>query len=527
MRSTQQGSPASVPRSAGKAMLGGVLTLATGLASQMLVAGLFGAGAEMDAYLTAVMIPTFLYLVCTSGLVLVLVPAFIEREAAGEPENAWALVGTFLWILTLSLSILACVGAAAAPQLIALIAPGFAPEKAAGAADMLRITLFSVPLLGLWNVAAGLQNARRRFFWPSASTAVGSLGNVIVLALLFPRLGAMSLAWANLAAAACTAAVNIVPLLRHGWPYLLPPGHPAVRRILALNLPFLIFGVFTNSVGLFERTFASHLPDGDLSYLGYAYKLSGIAVVILASAVAAAIYPVMVRAYHAGGRTALARESAYGLRLSLAGALPVVVLIAVLGAPLVRLLYQRGAFSLADAGHVAEIAAVIMTSDLLLRMLSNIIARTLYILEDTWAFMTLNALGVGVYVLIGPWVVAQWGYRGLAWAQPLQMGFVVLVSFVYMGKKLSCFSAGGLVGPVLRMLAAGAVTWAAAMLLMVGLWAAPLWLQVGLIGLLSTGVYIGLLFWADREIAAGLVDIGMSILRRLTGERGEALPRAG
>jgi putative peptidoglycan lipid II flippase len=88
----------SVSRSAFKVTLGGFFSLLAGLASQVITAAFFGAGAEMDAYLTAMVVPLYLQAVLLSGLSFVFIPAFVNEEAKGNDENAWALAGTFFWL---------------------------------------------------------------------------------------------------------------------------------------------------------------------------------------------------------------------------------------------------------------------------------------------------------------------------------------------------------------------------------------------------------------------------------------------
>ena len=60
----------SVAQSAFKVNAGSVLSLITSLISQLVVAWAFGTGAEMDAFLTAYVIPVYLQAVFLGGLSL-------------------------------------------------------------------------------------------------------------------------------------------------------------------------------------------------------------------------------------------------------------------------------------------------------------------------------------------------------------------------------------------------------------------------------------------------------------------------
>ena len=147
----------AVSKSVLKVMLGGSVSLAANLLSQVVIAAYFGAGAEMDAFLTALVIPAYLLFVLVNGLSFVVVPAFIHEDAAGRSEDAWGLVGTFFWVTTLGLGGLALLVAVFADPILSITAPSLPPEKMHTAAQILSITIFTLPLGGLRLLAEGVQ----------------------------------------------------------------------------------------------------------------------------------------------------------------------------------------------------------------------------------------------------------------------------------------------------------------------------------------------------------------------------------
>ena len=177
----------SITKPASRVMFGGVLALFAGLASNIIVAYIFGAGSSMDAYLTAIVIPSYLQIVFFSSLSFVVIPAFIEAKAKNQDEDAWGLVGTFFWITLIVLSLIAVLGSVFSQPLIRLVVPGFQSTKSALASQMLAISIFTMPFIGISTLTTAIQNARHRFFWPSFAPAFGSMTNVIVL-LIFSRI---------------------------------------------------------------------------------------------------------------------------------------------------------------------------------------------------------------------------------------------------------------------------------------------------------------------------------------------------
>ena len=124
----------------------------------------------------------------------------------------------------------------------------------------------------------------------------------------------------------------------------------------------MVFGIFSDSTSIFERFFASDLPDGDLSYIGYANKISSIFVALLASGIAGAIFPSMARAFSNEGEEGLAQQFRHGLRLTLAVAVPASALVAVLAIPIISIIYERGAFTHATTINVSRIILILVST---------------------------------------------------------------------------------------------------------------------------------------------------------------------
>jgi putative peptidoglycan lipid II flippase len=222
----------------------------------------------------------------------------------------------------------------------------------------------------------------------------------------------------------------------------MPLTDTRVLLMAKLVLPLMLSALFARSTSLFERFFASGLPDGNLSYLGYAYKISNIMVLVLANSIASAIFPAMARAYSEYGEKGLKKQAEYGLRLSFAVALPVLGISGAIAVPLVTVLFERGAFQQSDTLNISRIVLIVMLGDVLLRMLGNVIGRTFYVLKDTYTFPIVTAITAGLYIPFGMILAKIWGYIGLASATPIQMGLGILVVSLLLIRKLPTFQFG-------------------------------------------------------------------------------------
>lgn len=515
--SKQPVEPNKVSRSAFKVSAGGIFSLAAGLGSQAFIAWLFGAGVEMDAFLTAVVVPVYLQAVLISGLSFVFIPAFIESQVAGNEEDAWALAGTFFWVVGGLLAVIAMIGSFLAPQIIALIAPGLSPDKAAISSRMLSILIFVVPVTGLGSLTVGIQNAQDRFFWPAMGGAVNSLGNIAALFFLYGRLGAEALAWSYLVAVAAQASITVIPVLRHGWPYRIPLRDERVKSIARLIVPFIVFGVLTKMTPVLQRYFASGLPDGDLSYLGYADKVVRIFDTLLAGSVATAIFPAMSNAFSKRGQNGLVDTLKYGLRLTAVVSLPLVAIMSAVAVPFTTVLFERGAFTREATLHVSRIVPIVVAGAIIFTMLGNLLARAFYVMKNTRTVPMIAAVSSIAYIFMAYYLVGVWGYMGLAAAQMLFKALGAVVLLILLLRKLDLFKAKKVFKPLAIYVTASLLAYATARGLLLLLAE-----QAPVVNLILAGggaglLYLLVLFQLDKNMAqAALEAIGLRRLRKIT-----------
>jgi putative peptidoglycan lipid II flippase len=516
-----------ISRAALKVAIGGVFSLLAGLASQILTAYLFGADAEMDAFYTALTVPLYLQIVLLGGLPFVIIPAFVHEQSEGREEDAWGLTGSMLWISTVVLLITAIVGVLFSSQLIALFAPGYDADKARLASQMQSILMFTVPFTGLGTFTAGVENTRGRFFWPATATAVGSVGNVIALLVLQPLVGPLALAWGNLISTILIAAITTIPVLMHGWKRLLPISDHRLREMLTLIAPFIIFGLITNSKLILERYFASPLPDGQLAYLGYAYKIANIFIILLATSIASAIFPTMARAFSNEGLPGLVEQSDFGLRVTLAIALPVVFIISVVAVPLLKIFYERGAFLPSATIAVSLVIPIVMLNEVLFRMIMNMVGRTFFVLKDTLTINWVSSVTIILYIIAGYYLTQRWGYWGLALAQPIQAGASIILACILLANKVKQF-------PFSRLLKSGLIYTGLSIVSSMAAWLVlsllgqmyPL-VQLILSATVAVLVYGALIYRLDHHMALSLWDMSgipklYSIVRSRVAQPNEA-----
>ena len=212
-----------------------LLSRVLGLVRDVVFARLFGASPLMDAFFVAFRIPNIFRRWSAEGsFSQAFVPVFSEYDQTREHAEVRELVRRAAGTLGIILSVLAAVGALAAPVLIAIFAPGFATEDAAGsseadryalAVDMLRWTFPYLLFVSLAALAGGILNSYQRFVAAAFSPVVLNVVLIVFavwVAPLYDRPG-MALA-AGVFAAGVVQLAFMLPSLRGSGSCRCPPG---------------------------------------------------------------------------------------------------------------------------------------------------------------------------------------------------------------------------------------------------------------------------------------------------------------
>jgi len=210
--------------------------------------------------------------------------------------------------------------------------------------------------------------------------------------------------------------------IREKW-FILPRyGHwdPRVKSLLKQAAPLFIGSATDMLLTLIDRTMASFLPEGSIASLGYAQKIFLLPLGVWAVQIAESSYPYIVSAFavsDVGKGYRLARGAIQRILFFIAPAMAGLLLLA---PSIVRIIYQRGAFSEANTALVARVLQGYM-GVLLFSSVQYIETRLFYARRNTMTpmFISVASLGmnVGLNYLLG--FMFHLGAYGLAVASSI------------------------------------------------------------------------------------------------------------
>src|SRR5256886_7073085 len=142
-----------------------------GLIREMVFAGLFGAGRNLDAFLMAFRLPNLLRdLFAEGALSTAFITTFSKKIAVEGDESAWRLANKVATLTAVFMSMVTLLGIVFAPQLVDLLTWwSWSPDKTALTILLTRIMWPFMLLVSLAALVMGVLNAKPRFGPPARS----------------------------------------------------------------------------------------------------------------------------------------------------------------------------------------------------------------------------------------------------------------------------------------------------------------------------------------------------------------------
>jgi putative peptidoglycan lipid II flippase len=436
----------------------------------VVVAALFGTTAAKDAFLVAWAIPDLISGLVTEGLSGVLVPIFSEFVSKGDEARAWRIASSIANAIVLLLA-LAGVGVLVfAPALVSALAPAFPPASHDLAVRLTRLLAISMVFLGLQGLITSVLNAHQRFVAPGLAPLTFNIAVCVVVLATAGRLGIDSLALAFVAGVICSILIQLprLPWERLRYTPTIDVHDEGTRRFGRLVGPLMLGTLILSSAGVINRIFASFLPEGSLAALDFALRTTGPAYVI-APALATVLLPTLARQASLGQWDDFRARLTLGVRMHLLVAIPASAGFIILSEPIIRLLFQRGAF---DERSTAMTAAALAWYSLGLTVygLYYLLINTFYALQNTVIRIQAGLVLVATYVVGNVVLIGPMGANGIALSYGLAHTAACVLLLVRLAKRLDGWRVErDVAGFALRLLAATAVMSAAALALRVGL----------------------------------------------------------
>jgi putative peptidoglycan lipid II flippase len=403
-----------------------------GLVREVVAAYYFGTKGRINAFTVAYQVPNLIRaLVADAALSSAFVPVFTELLEKGDRKRAWRVASSVFFLMLLGLGALTALCILFAPLIIAPFGnPGGDKELAV---TLTRILFPTVVLLGVSGVIVGILNSYDEFTVPALAPIAWNIAIIAGLVIGVPRANSID---TKLYVYAVSILIGTVIQVLLPVPWLrgldgrlrvvLDWRDPAVKQVFVLMVPVTLGLGLINFNAIVDSLFASRLidPEQAPTAIDKAFRIYMLPQGIFSVAVATILFPTLARLAARNDMPAFRTTSASGLRLIGFLLFPASAATAALATPIVRLVYQHGAFTPDQTKVVAQCLAAFalgLTFNGYMLMLN----RSFFSLQSPWVPTTVALLNLGLNGVLDAVF-----YRFGTWGIPLSTSVVNIAGTV-------------------------------------------------------------------------------------------------
>lgn len=383
-------------------------------AKDVLLSLQFGAGPQTDAYFIANAIPGFVFGGVFATIGLVFLPAFKRASADSDYEASltYRTAAVSYSALSAVLGGLTFVGAS---FIVSTVAPELLLSTHDLAVTMTRIMAFSFVFSGWVGLQSAVLQSHKLLIWPQL---VQLMNHVFVIGGLAM---AALLDWTItvLAYAAVLGWMVVAPLMSRRsaayWPKARAPWFDRGKAIAMASLSVPVFlSLSMDQASLLVGTYlGSAFPEGAISHLNYAQRLTMLLSSVFALVISFMLFPYLTESIVGRDFEKTRRYLALALIMALLLSAPLLVISLVMSEELISFLFQRGAFGREDVVATGKVL-VLFAPIIVLTAVREVLNRLFLAWQQTWALLAFGALAMITNVIASFNFSRMVGLEGIA-----------------------------------------------------------------------------------------------------------------
>jgi putative peptidoglycan lipid II flippase len=381
-----------------------ILSQVLGLFRDRLLAGVFGAGSELDLYYAAFRIPDFLFVTVGSLVsVSVLIPFLAERLSndVGEGRRFLDSVFSFFLILIVCLGIIVF---ALVPFILSFVFPGFPESSKETLVTLTRIMLLSPILLGVSGLYSSIVQTHSRFFIYALGPLLYNLGIIIGIMVFAPTFGLPGLAFGVVLGALMHLLIQTPFVIKVKLiPRLVAPNWRLIKKIVPISIPRTLSLSFQHIAILVLLAAASLMTIGSISIFSLSFNLQSVPLSIIGVSYSLAAFPTLSRLYSSGEKQKFIDQIITSARHVVFWSVPFTVIFVVLRAHIVRTILGSGQFDWTDT-RLAAATVALFSFSLVFQGLILLFTRGFYAMGKT-RVPFIAGLSGALTIILSSWIL--------------------------------------------------------------------------------------------------------------------------
>jgi putative peptidoglycan lipid II flippase len=419
------------------AVIIGGLTLGVKLVSlvkEVTVAATFGTGDALEAFLIALLLPSYVMRLVSGSFNAALIPVYIQvREKEGHAAAQRLFSGAVAFTSAMLL-VATAVLALAGPYLLPLLASGFTPDKLQLAQRLFYLLLPLLVINGVVSNYEAVINAGERFALPALAPMMVPLTTTAFLVAGGSGWGVDVLALGLVTGLLLQLCILAWFLYKQGSS-LWPRWHglePALRQVMGQYLPMLAGSTLMGGTWLVDQSIATRLAPGSVAVLSYSRNLIDPVLSIGSLALGSAILPFYTRMVVGADWKGIRHTLKTYIRLILLVTVPVTIALVLLSDYLVGLVFQRGRFTPGDTAAVSRVLQM-YALQVPFFSLGILVVRLISSLGASHILMWGTLISFVLNIVFDVALLQLFGVAGVA----LSTSLVYMVAYAFLGLMLS------------------------------------------------------------------------------------------
>lgn len=411
-----------------------------GLVRNMVFANFYGTGFEATAFFTASRIPLqLLDITLGAAISSTFIPVFNEYMQKKGKESAIAFANNFLNVIILISLVLSVLGIIFAGPIVKLIAPDLDIATMNLTIELSKI-LFPVMLFtAVAYVFVGFLQSMDEFNIPAIISIVSNGILILYLMIFNDKFGVKGASIAMLIGWGTQILVQLPSAIKKGFKYSFKINFKdeGLKKVVKLALPILISSWVQPINNIINLRLASGLEDGQaVSAIEYAYTLYLIVVGVFSYTLSNIIFPELSKLSADNQEDEFREIIKKAIKISIFFIIPMSVGIAVLSSDVIKLIYERGEFTV-NSTMLTSSALMCYAIGMLGYGLMEILNKAFYAKQDAKTPMYTSAVAIVLNVIFSIGFVKTIGYTGLPLAASITSILTAIIMLWRIEKKVN------------------------------------------------------------------------------------------
>lgn len=414
-----------------------VISKIFGFVRESVMASVIGAGDLKSIYVTATTIPDLMTYTVIVGIVSAYIPLYTRissEKGESEVENFTSnLINTLMVYGAIAFLIVIIF----AGPISKLFSPKLTGDTLKLAKDFTRIMAISIFTFLYSSVIRGYLNAKGNFIDPAIP---GIIINVFVIVSTILT-GIFNNSYILIIGTLIGYIIQFVrfPFVSHnlGYKYkkIIDFNDPYIKYMFAIMIPIIISSAANKIAILIDKSMASaYLGIDSVAKIFYTENMLDFIVEVFAINIATITLPQIAKLANAGKFDQMKEKVSSSLVLTMLVIIPATLGMMVLSTPIIRLIYERNAFSPADTSVVASLLVSYGPYIIFISIL-KIISNAFYAIGDSKSPLLIILFQQAINVVLNILLVKKYSIEGIALATSISTTVAATaIVFVYYKK---------------------------------------------------------------------------------------------